>query len=114
MLEEYSLKHLRSIFYENTARDLVDETLKEHFTAYKEGYPVDEVFLRGATAQIGAHLIEAIPQGWELKEKIRTVVAGVEYLVMSRRKKLDFFREAAIFHLSAENWELCDTERPFV
>lgn len=100
-------------FYEDTARDLVDETLKEYFSAYKEGYPVDEVFLRGATAQIGAHLIEATPVGWEPKEKIRTVVAeGVEYLVMSKRKKLDFLKEAAIFRFSGENWVLCDTERP--
>lgn len=95
-------------FYEGTAKETVDETLKEYFTAYKKGYQVDEVFLRGAIAQVGAHLIESTPvMGWEPKEKVRAVIAeGVEYLAMSRQRKPDLIKKTAIINLVGENEEV--------
>lgn len=92
--------HFLRRFYEDTAKGLVEEALKEYFAAYKEKYLVDEAFLRGATAQIGAHLIESSPVGWEPKEKVRAVVVeGVNYLLMSRQKKVCFLKDSAIIRL---------------
>lgn len=90
--------HTLRRFYEAPAKESVDEALNEFFAAYKEGYPVDDVYLRGATAHLGAHLVAWTPVvGWGPKEKVRHVVEeGVEFLVMSKREKPDSLRKLSI------------------
>lgn len=94
--------HTLRRFYEAPAKESVDEALNEFFAAYKEGYPVDDVYLRGATAHLGAHLVAWTPVvGWGPKEKVRHVVEeGVEFLVMSKREEPDSLRKLSIISFS--------------
>lgn len=90
--------HTLRRFHENPAKELVDEALNEFFAAYKEGYPVDDVYLRGATAHLGAHLVAWTPVvGWAPKETVRHVVEeGVKFLIMSKREKPDSLKKLTI------------------
>lgn len=96
LAEMHSLRR----FHKASAGGLVDETLKEFYAAYAEGYPVDEMFVRGATTHVGAHLISWTPDpavAWEPKEKVREVVEeGVEYLIMSKQADFETLRKSTL------------------
>lgn len=102
LAEMHSLRR----FHKAAAGELVDEMLKEFFAAYTKGYPVDEMFVRGATTHAGAHLVSWTPDpamAWEPKEMVREVVEeGVEYLVMSKRENFETLRETPLMSFFPE------------
>lgn len=75
------------------------------YAAYREGYFVDEVYLRGATAHVGAHLLAwTAVAGWEPKEKVREVAQeGVRYLVASKQETLESLKRSSIISLLDNN-----------
>ena len=84
------------------ARTLVDGALSEFYVAYRQGYPVDERYLRGATAHLGAHLVAWTPVkvDWGPREKVRdAVLEGVGYLVASKEDSLECLRSKSIISL---------------
>lgn len=97
--------HTLRRFHEASAKNLVDETLNEYYAAYREGYFVDEVYLRGATAHVGAHLLAwTAVAGWEPKEKVREVAQeGVRYLVASKQETLESLKRSSIISLLDNN-----------
>lgn len=95
--------HTLRRFHESSAPCLrvVDAALTVYFAAYRAGYPVDEAYLRGATAHVGAHLLAwTVVAGWEPKGRVREVAQeGVRYLVASKQESL----EASIISLLDNN-----------
>lgn len=95
--------HTLRRFHESSATCLrvVDAALTAYFAAYRAGYPVDEAYLRGATAHVGAHLLAwTVVAGWEPKVRVREVAQeGVRYLVASKQESL----EASIISLLDNN-----------
>lgn len=95
--------HTLRRFHESSAPCLrvVDAALTAYFAAYRAGYPVDEAYLRGATAHVGAHLLAwTVVAGWEPKGRVREVAQeGVRYLVASKQESL----EASIISLLDNN-----------
>lgn len=95
--------HTLRRFHESSAPCLrvVDAALTAYFAAYRAGYPVDEAYLRGATAHVGAHLLAwTVVAGWEPKGRVREVaLEGVRYLVASKQESL----EASIISLLDNN-----------
>ena len=93
--------HSLRLFYADTAKELVEGALDEFYAAYREGYSIDEKYVRGATAHLGAHLVAWTPVvGWEPREKVReAVLEGVGYLVSSKKDSLVSLKSKTIISL---------------
>ncbi|THH05169.1 hypothetical protein EW145_g4991 [Phellinidium pouzarii] len=91
----------------STAEGSVEEALSAYAKAYRKemGTRVDDEYVRGAAAHIGAHLAVWTPRvsTWGPKNKVREIVReGAEYLLRSRRGDMEWLKTSVVDELFAQ------------